>query len=93
LNTKYKKVDKKIEISHGDPQPIDCPKCEDKGGYQVSDTIAIAYTDFFCADGTRDGGAYSDYQRIINEGRTAYCRNCGSKLGFKIKPYSPKYQS
>lgn len=81
------------EIERGDPQPLDCPKCGEKCGYQVTDTISIGYTDFFLPEGEVDGGAYSDYQRTINEGKRAYCRNCCTTLPFKIKPYKPKIQA
>lgn len=72
------------KIKPGDPQPLPCSKCGDKMGYALSDLLSLNYTTYYLSDGAHDGGRYSDYQRVINEGKTAMCFNCGEKLDFKL---------
>jgi len=73
-----------ISIKRGDPQPLPCPNCESKMGYQVSDTIRTRYVEFYHEDGESDGGMYSDSQTLINEGVRAFCANCLGSLPFKM---------
>ena len=75
---------KKIIIELGDPQPLDCPKCKDKMGYRVVDYLKTHYDSFYNADGTSDGGMYSEYQPAINLGKRAYCNECLTSLPFTI---------
>ncbi len=77
-------MSKQPVIKMGDPQPLECPNCEDFYGYQVSDLMRTQYTTRFNPDGSPDGGFYSEYQPIIHEGKTAECQNCGSRLPFKV---------
>lgn len=71
-------------IKPGEPQPIDCPKCNISHGYQFEDYMKVHYREIYEADGIKWGGAYSDGCSMINEGTTAYCSNCASRLPFKI---------
>jgi len=73
-----------MKIKKGDPQPLDCPKCKCKMGYKVSDLIKIHYTDFYLDSGLKDGGQYSEFERIINAGKRAVCYECNTLLHFKI---------
>lgn len=72
------------KIKRGDPQPVDCLRCGTKKGYQVSVKLVTDFVDFYEPDGTREGGAYSDYQREIHKYTTTYCMECGDQLPFKI---------
>lgn len=76
---------RKIIIEVGDPQPIDCSKCNRKHGYQFSDLMKIHYTTIFEENGDHWGGCYSEGGSMLNEGVTPYCANCGTKLSFKLK--------
>lgn len=71
------------KIERGDPQPIPCEKCGMEG-YQFSDNIAIGFATALNSDGKLIQSGYSDYVRIINEGVTPYCANCGGRLKFKL---------
>ena len=73
-----------IQIKIGENQPIDCENCQNKQGYMYSDLMRTHYTTYHQADGLHDGGSYSESSRIINNGVTPYCTNCGSKLNFKL---------
>lgn len=74
-----------LVINVGDPQPVECPSCKNKYGYQFSDHIKLHYTSCFTEEGKEDGGVYSDGYRTINHAATAYCANCTTKLPFKLK--------
>jgi ssDNA-binding Zn-finger/Zn-ribbon topoisomerase 1 len=73
-------MNNKTTISPGDPQPIDCPNCEDKHGYQITNYIKIHYTDVYNEDGTVNSGFYGEAGKVIWSGKTAQCVNCGTKL-------------
>lgn len=70
-------------INLKDPQPLDCPKCKSKEGYQYSNLHRMSYTSFHSPTGEYEGGEYSDGV-CLNYGSTCYCCNCGTKLPFKI---------
>ena len=72
------------EIKSVEEQPLDCPKCKEKKGYQFSDFILTHYSLGYLPDGECERSWYSDDQKILNAGKTAYCFNCGSRLPFKI---------
>jgi DNA-directed RNA polymerase subunit N (RpoN/RPB10) len=72
-------------INIGDPQPLKCRSCNSKQGYQYSDHLKLHYTTTHESCGKHYGGFYSEYSQVLNEGKTPYCMNCGSKLDFKIK--------
>lgn len=72
-----------LTIKVNDPQPLDCPKCETKHGYQYSDAFRMHYTSFHTPDGKYEGGEYSD-GRCLNKGVATFCCNCGTRLGFKL---------
>jgi len=78
-----------VKIKRGDPQPVDCPECGTKQGYQVSIKMVTDFVDFYFHDGTSEGGAYGDYQRVIYESTSAHCMNCITKLPFKIDINNP----
>lgn len=67
-------------INVGDPQVVDCPRCEDMHGYQYTDNIKGRYTCFHSFDGSTDDGQYSDSIRITKQGTETFCCHCGSKL-------------
>lgn len=71
-------------IKVGEPQPVKCDGCDDFCGYQYSDHMKLHYTTIHDADGSHLGGQYSDYSRILNNGITPYCANCGDRLKFKL---------
>lgn len=71
-------------IKLNDPQPLPCPACKGSFGYQYSDLFRMHYTSFHDAYGNYDGGEYSD-GACLNRATKAYCRQCGTKLPFKIK--------
>lgn len=73
-----------ITIKIGDPQPLDCPNCKSKEGYQQATLFRMHYTAFYNADGTYEGGQYNDGKQL-HKGTTLYCLNCNTKLNFKIK--------
>jgi hypothetical protein len=74
-----------IEIKVNDPQPLPCPKCNAKEGYQYSDYISVHYTSHHSVDGKYEGGSYSSLCKMHNRAKSAYCLNCGTKLPFKLK--------
>jgi hypothetical protein len=69
-----------IEIKINEPQPVDCPQCKAKYGYQYSDYISVHFTSFHEASGEYEGAQYSDYHKTLNKGKSAYCLNCRHKL-------------
>lgn len=71
-------------IKINEPQPIDCPRCKTKEGYQYLDTFRMAYVSSHEADGKYEMGHYTD-GRCLNRGITAYCTNCNERLPFKLK--------
>lgn len=73
------------EIELGQPQPLPCPVCKVKRGYQVSDLMRTHYTILYNPDGSQEEGMYSDYQPIIHYGKTARCIECHTRLPFKFK--------
>lgn len=73
-----------VEIKINDPQPIDCPNCKSKEGYQYSDYMSVHYTSHHSSEGKYESGAYSDGCKMINQAKNAYCTNCGKKLPFKL---------
>lgn len=75
---------KLIRINIGDPQPVDCPRCKDKFGYQYTDNIKTQYTCHHEPDGSHYGGEFSDYQPITKAATEIYCLNCGTKLAAKL---------
>lgn len=78
-----------IVIEINEPQPLPCPKCKTKEGYQYSDYMSVHYTSHHSVDGKYEGGTYSDGCKMLNHGKSAYCLNCGTKLPFKLnrEPY------
>jgi hypothetical protein len=72
-----------ITIKLNEPQPLDCPNCKSKEGYQYSDLFRMHYTSFHNADGQYEGGQYNDGMRL-NRAVTCYCVNCGERLPFKL---------
>jgi len=75
------------EINSGEKQPIPCENCNDFYGYQTSDYIKIHYTIVYDENGLHERVFYSDSQKLINEGVTPFCSNCGEKLKFKVSKY------
>ena len=75
----------KLTIKEGEAQPFDCPKCEDKMGYGVSDYLKTHYATYRNADGSFESGSYSDFQPVIHRGKTAVCANCNTKLPFWVE--------
>lgn len=73
-----------VEIRINEPQPVPCDKCGGFEGYQYSDYMSLHYTSIHGADGEYEMGAYSDGCRMKNKARIPYCRNCGSKLKFRL---------
>ena len=72
------------KIKMNEPQPIDCPKCKSKQGYQYYDLFRMSYTSVHNAEGKYQGGGYSS-GKCLNRGVSAFCSNCGEKLPFKIE--------
>lgn len=75
----------KVTIKEGESQPTDCPNCEDKMGYAVTDYLKTHYTTYRNADGSFESGSYSDFQPVIHRGKTAVCANCNTKLPFWVE--------
>lgn len=73
-----------LVIKINEEQPLPCPKCKEKFGYQYSDTFRMHYTSFHDAEGKYEGGEYSD-GNCLNRAVTVYCTNCCTKLPFKLK--------
>ena len=71
-------------INIGDDQPIGCETCKSKEGYQFSDRIKAHFNMIYSPSGEHVHSAFGEYQPVINKAKTAYCPNCGNKLGFKI---------
>lgn len=74
-------------IDSGEKQPVKCYGCDGFYGYQTSDYIKIHHTVVYSQNGLYERGFYSDSVRLINEGKTPYCPNCGEKLKFKVSRY------
>lgn len=72
-----------IIIKMTEPQPLDCPKCQAKEGYQYSDLFRMSYTSVHNAQGKYEGGEYSDGV-CLNRGISCFCANCGNRLPFKL---------
>lgn len=72
-----------VVIKLNEPQPLDCPKCKSKEGYQYSDLFRMSYTSFHNAKGEYESGQYNSGVRL-NKGVTLYCANCLAKLPFKL---------
>jgi hypothetical protein len=72
-------------IKSGDPQPLKCEQCNDFQGYQISDLVRINFITVMDEKGAFNYGFYSDSLTVINEGKTAFCPNCGERLKFKVK--------
>lgn len=75
----------KIVINIGDAQPLNCPNCKSKEGYQIATLQSQRYIDIYDANGAQEGGFYSDYSKVIHSSKTAYCVNCGEILHFWVK--------
>lgn len=73
-----------LYINVNDPQPLPCPKCKEKEGYQYSDYISLHYTTYHAPNGKHEGGFYSESPKMINQAKEAYCSNCGKKLPFRV---------
>lgn len=71
-------------IKPGDPQPYDCPECQEKMGYSVFIPISTGYNTFYTPEGIHNGGVYFCTQSVIDEPVTATCSNCNVQLPFKI---------
>ena len=74
-----------IEIEVGDPQPLDCPRCKAKHGYQVSQRIQKYVDLIYTADGKYDGAAYSDFEKVRYVSKRPACANCIATLPFKVR--------
>ena len=74
-----------IEIKIGEKHPLECGKCEDFMGYQVSDYVKTHFYMCYKPDGEFNNAFYGDYQPRITEGVTAFCMNCATKLKFKVR--------
>ena len=61
-----------------------CDNCDDFMGYQYSDLIQHHYTTYHFPNGKLEMGSYSDSQKLIHAGKSAYCSNCNNKLGFLL---------
>ncbi len=72
-------------IKVNDPQPVGCPTCKSKEGYQYSDLLRLTYTSFHNENGQYEGGQYADFTRVLNKGKSCFCRNCGTRLPFKLE--------
>lgn len=72
-----------LVIKLKDPQPLDCPRCKSKEGYQYSDLFRMSYSSFHLPNGEYEGGEYNTGM-CLNRGVKLYCCNCGSKLPFKL---------
>lgn len=83
--TKVHYMKHNVTIKVNDPQPVDCPECKSKEGYQYSDFMQMRYTSIHNADGKYEMGGYSDYSKTLNKAKTAYCCTCGTKLPFKLE--------
>ena len=74
-----------IEITMGEPQPVECSVCASKKGYQISDRVKKYYTTVINNEGFFVRGFYGESEEVITLYKTPYCANCGSKLKFKVK--------
>lgn len=77
-------MSKQVTIRINDPQPLPCPKCNRREGYQYFDSYRMGYTAFHKANGENEGGQYND-GALLNKAKTVYCCNCGEKLPFKLE--------
>ena len=73
-----------IEIKEGDAQPVDCKQCKSRHGYQVSQKIERFYDAIYAADGSSDGGVYSDSEKVKRRYKKPCCANCHAPLPFNI---------
>jgi len=74
-----------IEIKAGSPQPLDCPKCKDKHGYQICQRIQKYVDLIYTADGEDDGCVYSGSEKVLHVLQVPACANCITRLPFKIR--------
>ena len=51
-----------IEIKVNTPQPLDCPKCENKYGYKVVERIQKYIDTIYDQDGNNSGCVYSEHK-------------------------------
>jgi hypothetical protein len=72
-----------VTIKLNEAQPLDCPQCKSKEGYQYSDLFRISYTSFHNKEGKYEGGQFND-GRCLNRGITVFCCNCGTRLPLKL---------
>ena len=72
-----------IIIKLNEPQPLNCPKCKSKMGYQYSDLFRMSYSSFHNTSGKYEGGEYNTGV-CLNRGVMVYCANCRAKLPFKL---------
>jgi hypothetical protein len=72
-----------LTIKLNDPQPLDCPQCKSKYGYQYSDLFRMSYTSYHDENGKYDGGTYNDGV-CLNRGVSTFCLNCGTRLPFRL---------
>jgi DNA-directed RNA polymerase subunit RPC12/RpoP len=75
-----------LSIKEGNYQPLDCPKCKSKMGYQVTKKIISYIDNIFDLDGKYISESASEHYKIIKHYKRAHCSNCGTKLPFTIKP-------
>lgn len=74
----------KTEIKEGDPQPLDCPVCKSKRGYQVSQLFHIYSDTVYDKNGIYSCVIDAEYRKPIRTLKETCCANCRSKLPFKI---------
>jgi hypothetical protein len=72
-----------VTIKLNEPQPLDCPECKSKEGYQYSDLYRMSYTSQHNSYGEYEGGQYNDGVNL-NRGVSTFCCNCGARLPFKL---------
>ncbi len=74
-----------IFINAGDKQPLDCPKCKEKYGYQISNRIQKYVDIMYTEEGEHNGCVYSGFEKILYTIKRPYCCNCRTTLSFKVK--------
>jgi len=74
-----------IEIKAGTPQPLDCPNCKGKFGYQIPQRIQKYVDLIYTKEGEDDGCVYGEHEKILSTHKRPACANCVKTLPFKVR--------
>jgi len=74
-----------MKIKEYEPQPIDCPKCNDKLGYRVTTVQQIHSDVVYNPDGEYKTIIDSEYRKNIRTLKRIVCTECLTKLNFEVE--------